>query len=62
MNKELKQHLMERYEVQKVRYLKDPDYRAGAIECYGTMPNTNQEGWFFVGFEDELLQELSHAH
>jgi hypothetical protein len=50
-------HLIKRYDLdgpECVRYLDSPDYDEGAIECYGRMPNSDQIGWFFVGYEDEI--------
>lgn len=28
--------------------------RSGEVHAYGTMPNSNQVGWYLVGFRDEL--------
>ena len=53
-------YLADRYDIKAdaIRYLDDPDYREGAIECYGPMQNTTQEGWFFAGFEDEIESQI----
>lgn len=38
-------------DVTKVRVKK-----TGEVEAYGLMPNTNQTGWFFAGWEGEIQQ------
>ena len=37
-----------------VRYIDDPEYGEGAIECNGRMPNSIESGWFFAGYDDEI--------
>lgn len=29
---------------------------SGEVHVYGTMPNTNTEGWYFAGWAEDLLQ------
>ena len=31
--------------------------RNGEVHALGTMPNTNIRGWYFVGFEENLISE-----
>ena len=31
--------------------------RDGDVLAYGTMPNTNQTGWYLVGQRDELIRQ-----
>ena len=33
--------------------------RNGEVHAYGTMPNSNQTGWYLVGFRDELAREYA---
>ena len=61
MTNHIVEYLIDRYDLASpddVRYIDDPDYGAGAIECYGRMPNSIEHGWFFVGYESELEREL----
>lgn len=30
--------------------------RNGEVHAYGTMPNSNQTGWYLVGFRDDLAR------
>lgn len=32
---------------------------AGEVHYYGTMPNTNQVGWYFAGYADELAAKIN---
>lgn len=32
--------------------------RTGEVHGLGTIPNTNVQGWFLVGFADDLRKEL----
>lgn len=34
--------------------------RNGEVHAFGTMPNTNQTGWYLVGFRDELAREFEN--
>lgn len=31
--------------------------RSGDVHAYGRMPNTSVEGWYFVGYDHEVLSE-----
>jgi hypothetical protein len=60
MKAEFVEYLIDRYKLDgpdDVRYIDDPDYRDGAIECKGVMPNSIESGWFFAGYEDELMHQ-----
>ena len=62
MDNTLVNYLVEKYGLDGpdcVRYLDDPDYKDGAVECYGEAPNSNETCWFFAGWENELLAELA---
>mgnify|MGYP003572371226 CR=1 len=37
-----------------IRYMAEPGYDEGAIECYGRMPNSAETGWFFAGYESDM--------
>lgn len=37
--------------VEKVRILSD-----GTVSAYGKMPCTNDDGWFFAGWDDQILR------
>ena len=55
-------YLISRYDLDStadVRYLDDPDYADGAIECKGRMPNSIETGWFFAGFEAEIERDMA---
>jgi hypothetical protein len=57
-------HLAETYGVEEdlhIRYIDDPDYGEGAIEVYGTMPNSDAVGWWFAGYEAEILRNIAAA-
>ena len=45
---EAKAAIMEDKGCEKVRFLR------GEIHCYGQMPNTNQTGWYFCGYVQDL--------
>ena len=45
---------------EKCRWIDDEDYGSGAVECYGIMPNSNEEGWYFAGYADKLLSEIQN--
>ena len=34
--------------------------RDGAVYAYGTMPNTNRDGWYLVGQREELAREYEY--
>lgn len=33
--------------------------RNGEVHVYGRMPNTNTTGWYFAGFSENLLDQIS---
>jgi len=35
---------------------------ADAWIVFGTMPNTNEIGWFFAGYSGEIVQEIRNAN
>ena len=43
-------YVLERDGAEKARMMAD-----GAVNVYGTMPNTNEAGWYFAGWAEELL-------
>jgi hypothetical protein len=34
------------------------DYGANEWHVYGTMPNTNQDGWYFAGYTAEIVRDM----
>ena len=48
-------HIAKRDNVERVRVTHE-----GSVHAYGAMPNTNQVGWYFAGFVDDLAAE-AHA-
>ena len=46
--KQIRAHLMERSNVERVKYVR------GEIHCFGTMPNTNATGWWFAGYVQDV--------
>lgn len=51
----LRNHLRETYGPRQYRIMAD-----GAVHAYMTpMPNSNQDGWAFVGWDTELRRELA---
>ena len=34
--------------------------RNGEVHAYGVLPNTNQTGWYFAGFADNILGEIAY--
>ena len=45
-------------DAERCRWIDREGYGDGAIECYGAMPNSTEEGWYFVGYADEVLAEM----
>ena len=43
---------------ERCRWMVEGGYGDGAVECYGAIPNTNDAGWYFAGYADELLREI----
>jgi hypothetical protein len=35
-------------------------HKDGAVHAFGTIPNTSQRGWYFVGWKNELKREYAH--
>ena len=33
--------------------------RNGEVHAYGRMPNTNQTGWYFAGWDDAILDTIA---
>ena len=50
--KELRAKLVERYGEGNVRFRRD-----GMVLVNGTIPNTNQEGWYNFGWVEEVIAE-----
>jgi hypothetical protein len=46
----IRAYVLERDGAEKARLMAD-----GAVNVYGTMPNTNEDGWYFAGWAEELL-------
>lgn len=44
-----------------VRLIAESGYPADAIECFGIMPNSNTEDWFFAGCERDIKTEMEAA-
>jgi hypothetical protein len=34
--------------------------RNGEVHAYGVIPNTNQTGWYFAGFADDVLDQIAY--
>ena len=34
--------------------------RNGEVHAHGVLPNTNQTGWYFAGFADNILAEIAY--
>ena len=34
--------------------------RNGEVHVHGRMPNTNKVGWYFAGFENELIAQYEY--
>lgn len=61
MKNTIVEYLINRYDLDSaddVRYIDDPDYAEGAIECNGQMPNSIETGWFFAGYESEIERDM----
>lgn len=43
--------------VERVRINRD-----GEIHAYGTMPNTQQRGWYLAGYVDDIVRAPTHQH
>jgi len=65
---DIRSHLVERYGVEadcvKTGAEADEDEaglyygEADSWIVYGTMPNTNQDGWFFAGYSGDLARDI----
>jgi hypothetical protein len=42
-----------------VRYTEVAGYGPGALECYGIIPNSIYWGWFYVGTEDDVREDMA---
>ena len=51
--RELRAYILDRKDASKVRIT-----RNGEVRAYGTMPNTNKVGWYFVGFDTNLIEDM----
>lgn len=48
----IRSHVLARSGVERVRIMRD-----GNVEAYGALPNTNKVGWYFVGYDADVLRE-----
>ena len=51
--REIRAHVAERYEAEKIRIT-----RQGEVHALGIMPNTNQRGWFFAGYDTDIALQI----
>lgn len=38
------------------------DYGSDEWHVYGTMPNTNQDGWYFAGYTADVVRDMRNAN
>jgi hypothetical protein len=50
---QVRAYVLQRDGAAKVRMMAD-----GSVNVYGTMPNTDKTGWYFAGWDSELLAEV----
>ena len=51
---QIRQHVLARAGAEKARIRS-----TGAVEVFGTMPNTNKRGWYFAGWKEEAARQIS---
>ena len=60
MKDSISKYLEKKYNIDSdsVRYAEEEGLDQGAVEVYGTMPNTSKEEWFFAGYDSEIEAEI----
>ena len=60
MKDSISKHLEKKYNIDShsVRYAEEEGLEEGAVEVFGTMPNTSKEEWFFAGYDSEIEAEI----